>query len=105
MKTILEHAIKTNLTDLAAVLENNLQNNIPTFILLTCWDKLRNQSCPNRRLETNEPDLSKHPARRSDVGEFDFKVQCFYCDKTCTPDFCNPDRKIFEIVSMKDTKI
>ena len=47
LKTILEHAIKLNLTDLAAVLENNLQNNIPTFIHLTC-DKLRNQSRPKR---------------------------------------------------------
>ena len=50
LKTILEHAIKLNLTDLAAVLENNLQNNIPTFIHLICRDKLRNQSRPKRRL-------------------------------------------------------
>ena len=51
-KIILEHVIKLNLTDLAAVLENNIQNNIPTFIYLTCRDKLRNQSRPKRRLET-----------------------------------------------------
>ena len=85
LKTILEHAIKLNLTDLAALLENNLQNNIPTFIHLTCQDKSRNQSHPKRRLETNEPDLSKHPTRGSDVGDFDFKAQCFYCEQTCTP--------------------
>ena len=54
LKTILEHAIKLNLTDLAALLENNLQNNIPTFIHLTCQDKSRNQSHPKRRLETKE---------------------------------------------------
>ena len=105
MKTILEHAIKLNLTDLAAVLENNLQNNIPTFIHLTCRDKLRNQSRPRSRLDINEPDLSKRPARRSDVGDFDFKAQCFYCEKTCTPDFRHPYRNIFEVVSTKDTKI
>ena len=93
MTTILEHAIKLNLTNLAAVLENNLQNNIPTFIHLTFQDKLRNKSHPKRRLKTIEPDLSECPARRSDVGDFDFKAQCFYCEKTFTPDFCHPDRK------------
>ena len=45
-QSILEYAIKLNLTDLAAVLENNFQNNIPTFIHLTCQDskeKTRNK--------------------------------------------------------------
>ena len=81
MKAILEHAVKLNLTYLAAVLENNFQNNIPTFIHLSCQDKLRNQSRPKRRLKATDPALSKCPARRSDVGDFDFKAQCFYCEK------------------------
>ena len=93
------------MADLAAVLENNLQNNIQTFIHLTYRDKLRNQSGPKKRLETNEPDLLKRPARRFDVEDFDFKAQCFYCEKTSTPDFCHPDRKAFEVVFTKDTKI
>lgn len=36
LKTILEHAIKLNLANLVAVLENNLPNSNPTFIHLTC---------------------------------------------------------------------
>ena len=91
------------MADLAAVLESNLQNNIPTFVHLTYRDKLRNQSGPKKRLEPNEPDLVKRPARRFDVG--DFRPQCFYCEKISTPDFCYPDRKEFEGVSTKDTKI
>ena len=66
---------------------------------------MRNQSGPKKRLETNEPDLLKRPARRFDVEDFDFKAQCFYCEKTSTPDFCHPDRKAFEVVFTKDTKI
>ena len=72
---------------------------------MTYRDKLRNQSGPKKRLETNKPDSVNRPARRFDVGDFDFKAQCFYCEKTSTPDFCHPDRKAFEVVSTKDTKI
>ena len=45
------------------------------------------------------------PARRSDIGDFDFKARWFYCQKKCTPDFPHPKRKTFEIVSTKETKI
>ena len=93
------------MTNLAAVLGNNLQYNISTFIHLRCEDKLRNQYRPKRRNEANEIDLLKRPGRRSDMGYFDFKVQCFYCGKTCTSDFRHLDRKTFEAASTKDTKI
>lgn len=75
LETILEHAIKLNLTYSAVVLEKNLPKNNTTFIHLPCCDKFRNQFRPKGRLETNELDLSKHPARRSHVGDFD------YCEK------------------------
>ena len=36
---------------------------------------------------------------------FDFKSQCFYCEKPCIEDKKHADRKNFEIVSTINTKI
>ena len=36
---------------------------------------------------------------------FDFKGQCFYCEKPCIEDKKHADRKIFEIISTTNTKI
>ena len=42
--------------------------------------------------------IVKHVARRSDPVMFDFKSQCFYCEKPCIEDKKHADRKNFEIV-------
>ena len=49
--------------------------------------------------------IVKCAARRSDPMMFDFKSQCFYCEKPCIEDKKHADRKNFEIVSTINTKI
>ena len=48
---------------------------------------LRNKSSPRKRLiEGPQQSSVKCVARRPDPGLFDFKSQCFYCEKSCTDD-------------------
>ena len=104
LEKTLEHAIKINLTDLAAVLEKNLQNNISTFIHLKCWDKSRNRSRPKRRFEKNEPHLSKHPAKRSDAGAFNFKAQVFIVKKHPRQIFVTLTERHLKLIPQKTQK-
>ena len=49
--------------------------------------------------------IAKRVARRTNPVMFDFKSQCFYCEKPCIEDKKHADRKNFEIVSTVNTKI
>ena len=49
--------------------------------------------------------IVKRVARRSDPVMFDFKSQCFYCEKPCIEDKKHADRKNFEIFSTINSKI
>ena len=42
---------------------------------------------------------------RTEDNLFNFKQQCFYCEKICTIDKKHPDRDPFEEVGTKDTAI
>ena len=67
---------------------------------------LRNKSCTRKRLiEDAQQSSIKCVARRFDPGLFDFKTQCFYCEKSCIDDKKHSDRKNFEIASLIKSKI
>ena len=106
LQTILEQAQALKLDNLASSIEENLQNKTPTFIHLSCRDYLRNNSRPRKRsMGDAQQSIVKRVARRSDPVMFDFKSQCFYCEKPCIEDKKHADRKNFEIVSTINTKI
>ena len=79
LKTLIGYVEKQRLPSLAAELKDNLKTKEPTFIHKSCRTKLRNQS-----RETKEEKLQKEnapPTGRKHL--FDFKTQCFYCEKPC----------------------
>ena len=101
LKTLIGYVEKQGLPSLAAELKDNLKTKEPTFIHKSCRTKLRNQS-----RETKEEKLQKEnapPTGRKHL--FDFKTQCFYCEKPCIYDCKHPDRNRFEMVRTKDTGI
>ena len=102
--TIIEHAEKLQLTDLAEKLKENKLNDTPTYIHLSCRTSLKNSSRKRSSTDTDD-NLSKRPARRSYVQGFDFLEQCFYCEKPCVVDKKHPSRTVFKKVGTKDTKI
>ena len=104
MDVIIEQAEKLQMENLVAVLVRNKQSKVKTFIHKSCRTTLRNNS--RKRLSSStgqEP--SKQKRTRSEYGEFDFKTQCFYCGNLCISDSKHPDRKNFEEVRTKHTKI
>ena len=106
LQTILEQAQALKLDNLASIIEGNLQNKTPTFIHLSCRHYLRNNFRPRKRsMGGAQQSIDKRVARRSDPVMFDFKSQCFYCEKPCIEDKKHADRKNFEIVSTISTKI
>ena len=77
---------------------------IKTFIRKTCRTTLRNNS--RERLSSSTDQEANKPQRsRSAYGNFNFKTQCFYCGNLCVFDPKHPDRKNFEKVRTKLTKI
>ena len=106
LRTILEQAQALKLDNLASNIEENLQSKTPVFIRLSCRDYLRNNSRPKKRsMGDAQQSIPKCVARRSDPAMFDFRNQCFYCEKPCIEDKEHADRKNFEIVSTINTKI
>ena len=58
---------KHKLYDLASNIEENLQNETPTFINLSCRDYLKNNSCPRKKsMGDVQQSIIKRVARRSD---------------------------------------
>ena len=105
LKTILEQALVLKLSNLASTIAENLQNKTPAFIYLSCRDYLRNKSRPRKGSIEHAQQISvKRVARRSNPGLFGFKSQYFYCEKPCTDDKKQCDRKNFEIVSTINAK-
>ena len=106
LKTILEQAHVLKLSNLASTIAENLQNKTPTFIYLSCRDYLRNKSRPRKRLIEHAQQIRvKRVTKRSNPGLFGFESQYFYCEKPCTDDKKQCDRKNFEIVSTINAKI
>ena len=106
LDTITEHATKLKLDALVTKLNEHKQQQIPTYIHLSCRSFLKNQSRPKRKTAVEEElGSSKRISRRSEVEKFDFKEQCFYCGKICIFDVKHPDRRDFEEVTTKYTKI
>lgn len=71
-----------------------MKNKDPTFIHISCRTELRNAS---RRVKPLTA-LEKIIPVRSENANFDFKTQCFYCDRLCVYDEKHPDRNRFEEV-------
>ena len=108
LRTILEQAHALKLNNLASIIANSSKrnSNIYSFIMERLL-YLRNKPRPIKRLleDTQQNSVICAAWRWSDPGLFNFKSQCFYCEKPCIDDKKHPDRKSFEIVSTVKTKI
>ena len=101
--TLITQATKCNLTDLASKLYQNQENDTITYIHKSCQTKLRNQVRPSKRKSASSDQSSS--SKRVCGGNFDFKNQCFYCEKPCIFDRKHPDRKKFIEVRTISTSI
>ena len=84
--TLMYYASKSNLTVLAGTLKSNQESGKPTFIHNKCRTELRNLS---RRKRLPDNSSNKRQSLRLEYENFDFKSQCFYCDRTCVIDYRN----------------
>ncbi len=104
--TIIDHAIKLHLEELASTLRHQKQNQINTYIHLKCRNDLKNKARPTkRRASSSEDSTPAKRMKRSDDKQFNFKENCFYCEKLCSFDSKHPDRDPFIKVTTKDTAI
>ena len=102
INTLIYYAERSRLSSLVETLNSNKENKRPTFIHNSCRTELRNLS---RRKRQPDETSNKRKSLRLENESFDFKTQCFYCDKTCILDPKHPDRNKFEYVRTKDTGI
>lgn len=100
LQTLIGYVEKQGLSDLAQELKDSQRKrDHKVYIHNSCRTKLRNQSRETkaeREQKENAP-----PKGRKRI--FDFKTQCFYCEKPCFNDSKHPDRHTFEMVRTKDT--
>ena len=104
MDTIIDQAKKLHMENPVTILERDKLSKIKTYIHKTCRTTLRNNSRKRLSPATNQ-ESNKRQRTRSEYGNCDFKTQCFYCGNLCIFDQKHPDRKNFEEVRTKRTKI
>lgn len=102
LNTLIYYAERSKLTPLVDALNSNKENQNPTFIHNGCRTELRNLS---RRKRPHDESSNRRKSARLENEVFDFKKQCFYCDKLCVLDVKHPNRNKFEYVRTKDTGI
>lgn len=79
--TIIDHATTLSLEDLVSTLKHNKTNNIATFIHINCRNYLKNNSRPKRSASSEDVQRKKKICTRTEDNLFNFKQQCFYCEK------------------------
>ena len=99
--TLISYADKLELQPLVDQLKANLNNREITFIHNSCRTDLRNASRRIKPTKIREKSISV----RSEHSSFDFKRQCFYCERVCIYDEKHPDRNRFEEVRTKGTGV
>ena len=103
--TLLGYATKLQLENMMDKINLNKQQNESTYIHNKCRITLKNQSRKRKADAESGPATLKSPTRRSHSGTFNFKAQCFYCEKPCDDDDKHPDRSDITKVETKDTMI
>jgi len=103
--TILGYATKLKLENMVNKINENKEQNKSTYIHNNCRITLKNQSRKRKADAESGPATLKSPTRRSQSGGFNFKDQCFYCERPCDVDEKHPDRSDCIEVGTKDTMI
>ena len=103
--TLLGYATKLQLENMMDTICENKRQSKSTYIHNKCRITLKNQTRKRKSDTESGPATLKSPVRRSQSETFNFKAQCFYCDKPCKDDDKHPDRSDIIKVRTTDTLI
>ena len=97
--TLIEHASTLGMVGLVEKIKEKHKSKIPIYIHVSCRTMLKNNI---RAMRSEEPNTCSEMTL-SMCTPFDFKSQCFFCEKTSKVDNKNPTRKDYHLVTSLDS--